>query len=177
MRRIAGVLFAVAMVAPIGLVASPAGAAAGATCKTISGTAAFSPGLPPVTAKTTAKPTVTIKNAKLGGCTGGVTSGTLSATLKFGIANNCKTLIAGATTNTSGTATVVWNNKTTSTIALKLVGVKGKPTQTTIPGTVTTGAFKGSKSSGTVVYTIAGGQCTSKPLTSVPFKQVTSIVI
>jgi hypothetical protein len=106
-----------------------------------------------------------------------VTSGLLSATLKFGTANNCIGLAQGKSSNISGTAKVVWNNKATSTITLKAVGVPGKPTQLKIPGTVTAGKFKGSKTSGTTEFKIPSGQCSSKPLTSPTFKQVTKIVI
>jgi hypothetical protein len=156
---------------------SPAGAVAGASCKTLTGTAKLSPGLPPLSSKALVKATITIKGAKLSGCTGGVTSGALSATLKYGIASNCSTTVAGKTANIKGTATVVWNNKKTSTIALSLVGVTKKPTETTIPGTVTAGMFKGSKSSGTVVYTLAKNNCGTLPFSSATFKSLTKVVI
>jgi hypothetical protein len=175
MRKFAGVLVAAALLAPVALMAAPAGAVAGASCKTLSGSATLKPGLSNTAAKN--KPTITIKNAKLGGCTGGVTSGLLSATLKFGTANNCIGLAQGKSSNISGTAKVVWNNNSTSSLSLKAVGVNGKPTELTIPGTVTAGKFKGSKSSGTVSFSIPKGQCSTKPLTTPTFKQVTKIVI
>jgi hypothetical protein len=177
MRKFAGVCLAVAMLLPVGLIASaPAGAAVkGATCTKLTGTATLKPGLSNTTAKN--KPAITIKNAKLTGCTGGVTSGTLSASLKYTIAQNCIGQIKGTSSGITGTAKIVWNDKSTSTLSLKLVGVTKKPTQTTIPGTVTAGAFKGSKSSGTINYTLGTGQCASKPFTSATFKNVTKIVI
>ena len=176
MRKFAGLFVAAALILPAGIIAAaPAGAVAGASCKTLSGTATLKPGLSNTAAKN--KPVITIKNAKLGGCTGGVTSGLLSATLKFGTANNCIGLAQGKSSNISGTAKVVWNNKSTSAVSLKAIGVKGKPTQLTIPGTVTAGKFKGSKTSGTVEFKIPSGQCSSKPLTTPTFKQVTKIVI
>jgi hypothetical protein len=176
MRKFAGLLVAAALIVPAGIIAAaPAGAVAGASCKTLTGTATLKPGLSNTAAKN--KPVITIKNAKLGGCTGGVTSGLLSATLKFGTANNCAGLAQGKSSNISGTSKVVWNNNTTSTLALKLVGVTGKPTQLKITGTVTVGKFKGSNASGTTEFKLPPGQCGTKPLTSPTFKQVTKIVI
>jgi len=173
-RKLA-VLALVAMALSIGFAASPAGAAAGASCKTLSGSAQLSPGLP-ISKTIKVKPTYTIKGAKLTGCTGGVTSGVLSATLKQAIAGNCTTLLAGATANISGTATVVWNNKTTSTFTVKLVGQKNV-SQFKIPGKVTKGAFLNSVTSGTVGFVPAAGSCSKKPLTAATFKSTTKIVI
>ena len=171
MRSKVGILFATAMVLPIGLSAAPADAVGGTVCKTASGTATFAPALPPVSSAVKNKPTVTIKNGKLGGCVGGaVTSATLTATLKFGNASNCKSLLAGAATGTKGTEKLAWNNKQTSTVALTLTGVPKKPTQTKATGTVTLGLFKGSKQSGTLSYSIPTGGCASKPLSTVTFK-------
>jgi hypothetical protein len=164
------------MALPIGLVASPAGAAAGASCKSLTGTAKLAPGLPITTSKVKVKPTYTIKGAKLTGCTGGVTSGVLAATLKQALPGNCTTLLAGGTANISGTATVVWNNKTTSTFTVKLVGQKNV-SQFKIPGKVTKGAFLKSTTSGTVAFTPAAGSCTKKPLSAATFKSTTKIVI
>ena len=175
-RRVAVFLAAAAMVLPIGLISSPAGAAGATTCKTATGTATFSPALPKLASKTKVKPTVTIKG-KLGGCTGGVTSGTFNASLKFSVANNCTSLLAGATTGTKGTESITWNTKKTSTVALTLVGVKGHVTQTKASGPVTAGLFKGSKQSGTLNYTLPTGACTSTGLSKVTFKQLTPIVI
>ena len=170
--KFAGVLLATALVLPAGLMASPLGAAAaGTVCKTATGTATFSPALPSVKVTTKNKPTVTIKNGKLGGCTtGGVTGGTLTATLKFGLASNCKSLLAGGATNTKGTEKITWNTKATSTVTLSLVGVTKKPTNINATGPVTAGLFKGEKQSGVLVFTLPAGACTSKPLSTVTFK-------
>ena len=160
-RRVAGFLVAAAMVVPLGLIASPAGAAGTTTCKTASGTATFSPALPKIGSKTKVKPTVTIKGAKVSGCTGGVKTGTFNASLKFSVASNCDTLLAGAPTGTKGTETITWNTKKTSTVALSLVGVKGHVTQTKASGPVSAGLFKGSKQSGSLNYTLPTGACTT----------------
>ena len=176
-RKVAGFLVAAAMALPIGLIASPAGAAGATTCKTASGTATFSPALPKLGSAAKVKPTVTITGAKLGGCTGGAKSGTFKASLKFSAASNCTSLLAGATTGTKGTETVTWNTLKISTVALTLVGVNGHPTQTKAAGGVTAGLFKGSKQSGTLNYTLPTGACTSAGLSKVTFKQLTPIVI
>jgi hypothetical protein len=159
MGRLARALFASALMLPLGLIASPAGAVAGATCQSLSGTAKFSPPLPGLEKVLEARPTVTIKGAKLGGCSGGVSSGTLSATLKFGQPSNCLelTLPGGVSAaKIKGTATVVWNTAATSTLTLSIANgptIKGRaqpPNTLSIPGTVTAGKFKGSKVSGTL---------------------------
>ena len=176
MRKFAGVLVAAALVVPAALLAVPAGAAVkGSTCTSLTGLATLKPGLSNTTAKN--KPTATIKNAKLAGCNNGVKSGLLSATLKWGTANNCVGLAQGKSSNITGTGKVVWNDNSTSTLKLKLVGVTGKPTQLTIPGTVTLGKFKGSTISGKVEFKIPSGQCGTKPLTSPTFKNLGKVVI
>ena len=178
-RTITGLVAVAAMALPIGLIATPAGAAtAGTTCKTASGTATFAPALPKAGSSATVKPTITIKNAKLGGCKGGgVTGGTFSATLKFTVASNCATLIAGDPTGTKGTETITWNTKQTSTVALTLAGVKGHVTETAATGGVSKGLFAKAKQSGTLNYTLPAGACGSAGLSKVTFKQLTPIVI
>jgi len=168
---------AAAMVLPIGFVASPAGAAAGTTCKTTSGTATFSPALPKLGNKTLVNSTISVKNGKLGSCNNGVTGATVSLTAKISNAN-CATLASPpkVTKPTTGTEKIVWAPKAkgTSTIPLTLGTVKGKPTEATLSGTVSAGLFKGTKISGTVVYTIPKGACTATALSTVTFKQLTS---
>jgi len=179
MRKFAGVLLAAAMVLPVGMIATQAGAAAAKpTCKTVTGQASFSPALPALSSKATNKPTITIKGAKLSGCTGGgVTGGTVGATLKFGIANNCTTVLAGASTKTTGTVTIVWNTKATSTAKVTLVGVPKKPTSQTVSGPITTGLFKGSKISVVTAYTPLKGGCTTAGLALVSFKNVGALTV
>ena len=96
MRKAVGMLAATALLLPVGLLASPAGAATGVSCKTATGSATFSPALPKMGSATKVKSTITITGAKLGGCTGGVTSGTLNAKLTFSTGSNCSMLLAGA---------------------------------------------------------------------------------
>jgi hypothetical protein len=179
MRKFAGVLLAAALMLPVSLMASPAGAAAATpTCKSVTGQASFSPALPALKSKATSKPTITIKGAKLTGCTGGgVTGGTVGATLKFGIANNCTTLLAGASTKTTGTVTIAWNTKATSTAKVTLVGLTGKPTSQTVSGPITAGLFVGKKVSVVTAYTPLKGGCTTAGLALVSFKNVGALTI
>jgi hypothetical protein len=178
--RVAGVLFAAAMVLPVGLIASPAGAVGGTSCKTATGSATFTPALPKLGNKTMVLSTVKATGAKIGGCVGGgVTSATASITAKFAKPGNCTTLATAKTANpTNGTGTWTWNTKKTSTIALTLTGGTGKnATHAALAGTVTAGVFKGSKLSGTVIYAIPAGACQKVALTKVTFKQLTALVI
>jgi hypothetical protein len=180
MRKFAGVLLAAALMLPVGLMASPAGAAAAKpTCKTLSGNASFSPALPKIGSATKVKPTITVKGGKLGGCTGGgVSSAVVGATLKFGVANNCASLLApGGTTSTTGTVSIVWNTKATSTAKVTLPGVKGKPTTFTLMGSITTGLFKGSKLSVVATFKPLNGGCTKGALTSVSFTNNSALTI
>jgi hypothetical protein len=179
MRRSLGVLFAVASLLPmIAVGASPAGAATGTKCSAVSGLSTLKPGLPNTAA--TAKPTISVKGAKVGGCVGGgVTSGTLGATLKFGIAGNCVGLAKQLVFKITGPITIAWKPSGISTIkaATLTPGPKGKITQVKLSGTVSSGTFVGEKFSSLITFTLSGGQCGTKPLTSVSFKQVTPMTI
>jgi len=160
---------------PVVLVGSAAGAAGGTSCATASGAGTFSPALPKVGSASKVTPTLSVTGGKLGGCSGGgVTSGSLAATIKFTIPSNCSSLLAGAATGAKGTETITWNTQQKTTVApLVLNGVTGKPTQTTAFGPVTAGLFSGLSQTGTLVYTLPTGACTSGGLSKVTFKQVT----
>jgi hypothetical protein len=177
MRKFAGVCLAAAMLLPVGLIAAaPAGAAAPkVSCTKASGTATFSPPLPKVKNKTTVKPTITVIGT-LSGCTGGgVKTAQIKAVLKQAIAGNCDSLLAGATANISGTETITWNTKATSTVKpLKLTGVSKKATQTTATGPVSAGLFAKAKQTGTLGFTPLNGGCTSAGLAKVSFKNITA---
>jgi hypothetical protein len=172
MRKVAGVLLVSALMLPVGLVATNAGAAAATpTCKALAGTATFSPAIPKIGSATKVKPTISIKAAKLSGCTGsGVTGGTVNSTLKFGLAANCSSLLKGDATKTAGTVSIIWNTKATSTVAkATLVGVTGHPTQSTVSGAITAGLFKGKKVSVVTNYVLPKGGCTAAALSKVTF--------
>jgi hypothetical protein len=172
-------LLTAAMVLPVGLFASPAGAVGGTACKTASGAATFTPALPKFSSTTKVMPTVKVAGAKVGGCVGGgVTAGTLSATLKFHIASNCTTLIQGKSGGVYGPLKIVWaNSKGTSTIGkATLALIPGRPpTEQKVSGTVSVGKFKGSKLTAITVYTIPkDGSCNTKGLSKVTFKLKTA---
>jgi hypothetical protein len=180
MRKVAGVLLTAAMVLPVGLMAAPAGAVGGTSCKTAVGSATFTPALPKLSSKTTVLSTIKSTGAKIGGCVGGsVTSATATITAKFSKPGNCTTLATAKTASpTKGTGTWTWNNKKTSTIALTLTGGTGATaTHAKLAGTVTAGLFKGSKLSGSVIYAIPSGACKTTALSKVTFKQLTPLVI
>lgn len=178
MRKIAGILVAAAMVAPVG-VASRAGAAGGTTCQSIKGNATFKPALPKLGVSTKVRASVSVTNGKFGSCVGGgVTSGTVKLSSKFAKPGNCATLAtAGSSNQAKGTETITWNTGKTSTVAIALTGVNGQPTQAKVSGTVTAGLFKGSKQSGTVAYVVPKGGCTSKALSTVAVQQITLQII
>ena len=168
MRKLSGVLFAVAMVLPLGIVgAAPAGAAGGTVCASASGSATFNPPLPILTSKATVKGNL-VAIGTLGKCVGGgVTSAhTKFTSTKSTTGSNCTTLITfnPKAKPTMGTEVITWNNGKTSTVALQLHQVKGKPTQTTVTGTITAGLFKGSHQTGSLTYKTQTNGCTKVPL-------------
>ena len=185
MRKFAGALVAAAVMLPVGLVASPAGAVGGTTCKTATGTATFTPPLPKIGSAKKVKSYATIEYAKVGGCVGGaVTAAILHAQLQFGTASNCSSLLAGKTANVTGRIKIPWYAgkvfKGTSLIAkAKLTPVKGKPTTQVVSGVISSGVFKGSSLKATTLYTIKAPQCASKALSKVTFALVknTKLVI
>jgi len=162
----AGLAFALAAGSMILGFASPAGAAVN-SCKTLNGTATFTPGL-----TTTAKAQTISAKGSLAGCapasqTGG--SGTLVSTIKTK-PDSCQTLLKGGETN-KGTSKVTWKNKKTSSIAITLKTGTGKSYNiATVSGTVTAGLFKGHKISGQLKFTPKSGQnCTTVPIKNVTF--------
>ena len=177
MRKVAGVLVVAAMALPVGLMASPASAAGGTTCKTATGTAKFAPALPPLSSKVKVNEALTAAGT-VGGCSGTVKSGTTKVTApKNKDGGNCTTL-ATSKTPTTATEVITWNTSATSTVAIKLSPVAGKPATTrSLTGTVTAGLFKGMHQSGLVSYSLPAGACSAKPLASVVYKGITPLVI
>jgi hypothetical protein len=108
MRKVAGVLFAAAMMLPVAFMASPAGAAGGTTCAAPSGTITILPGLTTVKKVQTISFNLPLKSCKGGGVSGGSIKGS-EKTLPINIA----TFSTGKPLPLS--ATVTWNTKATST--------------------------------------------------------------
>ena len=138
----------------------------GTTCTSAKGTATFNPKLPIFTSKTTVKSALTVTET-LAGCTGGgVTSGIAKTLYRASVGLNCTTFAATSTkTIMTGTQTVTWNTKTTSSmsIAVQASGTKGHFALTTT-GTVIAGRFKGQKVTGGLSLTPPHGGCTKLPM-------------
>jgi len=147
-------------------------------CRTVKGTATFTPGLTntPRDNVVKAKGNMTNCTGKPGGPkTGG--SGVLSATIKV-VKGSCVKLAAGNQT-IKGTAKTVWKNTKTSTYALTLkTGTGSAGTTATITGKVTAGLFKGHSVTGQVKFTVSGTpNCTTKPVKAATFKNTKSFII
>src|ERR1700689_3570099 len=115
MRRVAGALFAVVILVPLGLLAAPTGAVAGAGCSMEAGTYTFSPPLPALGDPTTVVPDESY-TATISGCTGlGVTGGTA---VFHGVARapfNCTINQTGPDPGQTGTLVYTWNTGQTTT--------------------------------------------------------------
>ena len=177
MRKFGGVLVAVAMLLPAGLVASPAGAAGGTTCKGQTGTGTFKPSLPPLSSTATVDSTTTA-TGKITGCVGGgVTGGTYTSTLKYP-KFNCKQLLTASTKLRVGTIKTTWSNKQTSTGTITLHPIKGNITKVNVTGVTTAGLFKGLKLTTSFSFALATKDgCTKVPLAKVSIKSASPTVI
>jgi hypothetical protein len=145
MRKSFGAVLAVATLLSTAMLVGvpPAGAAGGTTCKTNTGTATFSPALPPVSSSATVNSTVT-SSGKLSNCVGGgVTSATYKVSYKLTTSHNCKQLLTYTTKTTTATITTTWSNHKTSTGTITLIGIKGNPTKDNVTGVTKSGQFAG----------------------------------
>ncbi len=121
MRKVGGVLLAVAVVLPIGLLASgPAGSATtGLTCTKLTGAVTWSPAVP--AAPKTAKSNVTLKGT-LSGCTGTtkIVSGVIALpVIKTTPASNCTLLLTKPPKITQTGGSITWaSTKTKSTLGV-----------------------------------------------------------
>jgi len=154
MRKVAGVLLAAAMVLPVGLMASPAGAAGGTTCKPPSGNITVTPGY-----STTPHPQKITFKLPLTGCKGGgVTGGTSVGVIPAGKPAACKD-VGKLVQPQKIITTITWNTKAKSTFTgtSKVSGLTA-----TVTGKVTTGLFKGLTVSTTVKFGLPGGCSATK---------------
>ena len=137
MRKVAGVLFAATILLPVGLMAAPAGAAGGTTCKPPSGSVKISPGL------TSVKKVQSITiNLPVSGCVGGgVKSGTFKGTIKTAAINTAGFAAPGPPLKF--TATITWNTGKTSTLAATSSTKIAKAITSTVGGKITKGQFVG----------------------------------
>jgi hypothetical protein len=169
MRKAAGVLAALSLMIPTGiLLTTPAGAATPTTkCKKLAGTQKFNPALPKLgqTKKVTAKTTAT---AKISGCVGGGVKSGKVVTTPGKYVGNCTTLLSQKKgTVTKGTAKITWNTGKMSNVATTLTSLSSPGTANPKLKLVTKfvkGLFAGHTSSTTITASAPSGSCTSKPL-------------
>ncbi len=176
MRKTFGLLCAVALMLPVGVIT--AGAASGAaktpTCKTASGTATFKPPLPDLTKTKKVKSKLSAKG-KLGGCAGGgVKSGTITFTQTTKpTPSNCTTLGTPdpKSKGTIGKLVIKWNTGKLSTVGKFTIKQTKAVVDATTTGKITAGLFKGKTVKGTTTYTLPKNACAKgHPLSKVTFK-------
>jgi hypothetical protein len=157
MRKAAGLLCALSLLVPMGMMAAGSAGAASATtqCKAVSGKQTYTPALPIVTSKATVNTTVA-STSKLTGCVGGgVTSGV--ATAKSTIKNdNCALFVKNFGKPTKGTLSIKWNNGKTSAATTVLTSkskVGANPVIVQLVTKFTGGLFVGHSSTATLKAT------------------------
>ena len=185
MRKVAGVLLAAAMVAPMSLMASPAQAATGLTCAKLTGNVTWTPALPKLGNKTLVKAKIVAKGS-FSGCKGtpGITSGAFTFTeLPSAKGTNCNAFTVKNAAPTFASVVVKWNNGKTSTAAkttVKVLGLQGTSGIVQTIGKTTSGTvFKGETSTATTIFKPSGGGCVTAALTkaTVSLKAGTKVVI
>jgi hypothetical protein len=176
MRKGLGLLFAISLCLPIGVLTAGSAGAANTVlpkCKSLSGTQTYKPGLPPTTSNAKVKPTTTTV-ANITGCTGGgIKSGKSSGTLKAKTATNCKTLFANTGKPAPATpATIKWSNGQTSTTSNVLTVTGATPQgdlKAKLVSKYTAGLGKGHTSTVQIVAHPNSGWCKTAPLSKVTF--------
>ena len=138
LKRVFGVGLAIAMMAPIGVLAArPASAATVLTCAKPSGKVTFVPGLGSTPKIQTTNFTLPVTACK---GTPGVTSGTSKGSAKGTKPQNCTTFAQAGKTITN--VTITWNNKKTSVAKLTTtVTAAASGITATVVGKVTKGLF------------------------------------
>jgi len=172
MRKTFGLLCAVAMMLPIGIIAAaPAGAATVTQCGKAAGTATFKPPLPKLSSNTKVKSKLTSTGTVSGCVGGGVTKGTTKFTqTSASTPANCQTLVSPTASSapTKGTLTITWAPGKVSTAAGFAIK-QTDATHATTKGKITSGQFKGKSINGMVEFTPESGGCTSKDLSKVTY--------
>ena len=178
MRKGLGLLFAVSLVLPVGVLTASSAGAVNTTvpkCTSFTGSQSYKPGLPPTSSKTLVKPTTTTAGL-FSGCTGGgITKGTVGGTTKATVGTNCKKLFADAAAKKPGTPTnftVKWSNGQTSsgTSVTTVTGVSGSALKATVVGKTKSGLGAGHTTTIQVLATPNKGWCSTAPLSHVSFK-------
>ena len=177
MRKGLGLLFALSMLVPVGVIgAGSVGAATNTklpTCKSLGGTQTYTPGLPKRGVATLVKP-VTKTDIKITGCTGGgITSGVSTSSSKATKGTNCDALFAAAgKPATPSAGTIKWSNGQTSTTSNVLTVTGLTPTGVTakLVSKYTAGLGKGKTSTVLVNAVLNKGWCATAALTKSTFK-------
>ena len=165
MRRAVGVLVAVAIVLPVGLIASAVGASGQASCSAGSGSYTFGTPLPrhgdPKTVNTTVSGKFTIS-----GCTGlgSITGGT---GVQTGTVSNASW---DKSWSPQGTTVITWSDGETSTIPI--LPWAGEPS-----GGVTSGLFTGAQIGATASVVLFGPNSGNIPLKGITWKSVTPLLV
>jgi hypothetical protein len=161
MKKVGVFAIAVALMAPVAFVATPAGAAAPVvTCAKPSGSVAFVPGLSATPKVQTTNFTLPV--TKCTG-TGGVKSGTSKGSSKGTKPQTCATFAAAGATTT--TVTITWNTKKTSTAKLATkIGSAKSGIVATVSGKISKGLFVGKTIKTKVSVTLKGACSNASPL-------------
>jgi hypothetical protein len=176
MRKVFGLMCAVALCLPVGVLSASSAGAANTVlpkCKSFTGTQTYAPGLPPVSSNAKVKPKTTT-NLVIKGCTGGgITGGTSKGSQVATTATNCKLLFANAGKPGKPTkGTIVWSNgqKSTTSNVLTVTGTTATALKAKLVTKYTGGLGKGKTSTAQVLATPNKGWCNTKPLSKVTFK-------
>ncbi|MGO9876503.1 MAG: hypothetical protein ACLPVY_22230 [Acidimicrobiia bacterium] len=168
MRKAAGLLFAMGLLIPAGvLAAAPAGSAvAGPTCNTFTASVTVTPPLPRLGESLSVIATVR-SIGKIGGCKGdGVSYAAFTDSYKY--RGNCTTFVTGkGGVTTPGPSSLSWSNgkasvATTTAALVSKVGVT--PVILKITSKITKGQFVGTTASGNVKATSPAGTCKTSGL-------------
>jgi hypothetical protein len=175
MRKGLGLLFAISLVLPVGVMTASSAGAAGPLppkCKTFSGTETWSKPLPKLGSSVKVSGKTTLR-ASLTGCTGvaGITKGTSTAVTPYKN-QNCTTTVQSSSKGSKSTGLIKWNNGKTSTTANTLtlkskVGVS--PATFQLVSKFTKGVGVGHTTTSTISVTLNKGACTKTALKSATF--------
>jgi hypothetical protein len=183
MRKGLGLLFAISLCLPIGVLTASSAGALGPLppkCTAFKGTETWKPPLPKLGVKTLVSGK-TILAANLTGCSGvaGITSGKSNATTPF-TKQNCTTTVASAGKGAKSTGKIIWNNGKTSTTANTLtlkskVGVS--PAIFSLVSKYTAGIGVGHTSTTTISVLLNKGACLTTTLQNATFHATKSTTV
>jgi len=175
-RLSAAFAFALAVGTATAVLATPTGAATPLqTCKKVTGSATFTPGLTNTPRNNVVKAKGTQTGCTPSAKTGG--SGVLTATIT--VPNGSCTKLATGHQTIKGSAATTWHNKKVSKYSLTLVtGTGAAATTANISGHVATGLFAHHTVTGQIKFKVSGTpNCTTKPVKGATFTSSKPFVI